>query len=409
MIARSSPVVRKLAGYGLVAGLRLAAILIGVVYVKVYTTSMAPEALSRFFYLTTASYLLNALIFIPFDFYLQAYAAKAGDALPLRPMLRLTALMLGGALVLAAGLGAALIACRQLLLTELIGLYLIAALLFGCTSLRNLLNNRGHSSFVAAMLLVESVGRVGAFLLTTLFARPEGALLFYSSGLALAAVLAILLLFAARKLDWQFQPHTEVPAIGTVGRTSLPISFAAAADLVQTQSYRLVYQWAGNPGAAAIFAVVVNVGSSGMAAASQIYSQILSPRLYASQGAFLRSYVGLAAGLTVAVALIGWAFSSLLIRLITSATYVPFAHLIVVGVLMQGANLILNAMVVRATLRGTTTNLVASAALGAVIAAIGYALALTYAPDRADAIAAPLLLSQLAVLASLTFLERRRR
>ncbi len=398
--------VRLLFDIGFLAMLRVVAIVIGLAYVKIYTNRLAPDALGIFFYLGTLSYLLNALLFIPFDFYLQAYCSRAGERLPIGPLARMTAGVLGAALVLVAAIGAILVASGQLAILDVASLYVVAVLLFGCMSLRNLLNNRGHRRVVASALVFEAAGRIGAFVSLILILAPSGRLLFASAGIALFLELIALAIYAAARLHWA--TDAIAPASPALIPATAPVSVSAACNLVQLQGYRTMYPWAGNPAPAAIFAVVANVGSAGMAAAGQIFAQMLLPRIYHSQGGYARHYIRWAMLLTLAVAAVAWVAAPTLVAFITSPQYSAHAGLVVFGVLLEGANVIVSAVTVGSMLKDDTRRLMVWNVAGAVVGAAGYAIALTIAPSSPAAIGFALLSSQVVTLGGLAINARRR-
>lgn len=394
------------ADIGLLIAFRMSAIVVGLIYVKIYTGHLTPRALGIFFYMTTLSYLMNALIFVPFDYYIQAYCSSSGDDLPVRPIVRMTVNVILMALALAGAIGGLLVFLGQLSIGDVVLLYIMSVLLFACTSLRNLLNNRGHRRVAAASLLVEAIGRVSAFLTFLLAFMPSGQLLFGSAAAALAVELLMLVYVAVTRLRWRSDMVGPVaPSIfGTTG----PVSGSAACNLLQLQGYRTLYPWSGVPTTAALFAVVANIGAAGMMAAGQVFSQMLLPRIYQSKGDFIHSYVKLASLLVLFVALSAWAISPWLVPFMTSSVYSGYAGLIVFGVIMEGANLIVAAIAARAMLRDETSTLIVWNVAGALVAGGGYAVSIALLPDRPVAIGISLALSQAVVVGGLMFNLRRK-
>ncbi len=384
---------------GLLVVFRIFAIIIGLFYVKIYTGHLLPDALGVFFYLTTLSYLINALIFVPFDYYIQAYCARAGDHIPLKPVAQMTAGVISIALLMALVAGTILVTLEQLVMADVGLLLAMAILLFGCTSLRNLLNNRGHRRIAAASLLIEALARLAAFLTFLLVMKPSGRLLFASAASALAVELLILAYVAATRLQWRRDDGGPVgsPLLATMA----PISGSAVCNLVQLQGYRTMYPWSGIPTTAAIFSVVANIGAAGMMAAGQVFSQILLPRIYQSRGDFIYRYIQMAALLIVAVGIFAWMLSSWLVPFMTSPLYGRYAGMVIFGVIVEGSNLIVAAIAARAVLRDETSRLIVWNIAGAVVGAAGYGAAIILNPESPTAIGVSLMLSQIVVLGGL--------
>lgn len=394
------------ADIGLLIAFRISAIIVGLLYVKIYTGHLPPQALGIFFYMTTLSYLMNALIFVPFDYYIQAYCSSSGEELPVRPIVRMTMGVILMALLLAAAIGGLLVFLGQISVFDVVLLYIMAVLLFGCTSLRNLLNNRGHRRVAAASLLIEAIGRVTAFLSFLLAFMPSGQLLFGSAAAALAAELLMLIYVAVTRLRWR--RDMAGPIMPSILGTTAPVSGSAACNLIQLQGYRTLYPWSGVPATAALFAVVANIGAAGMMAAGQVFSQMLLPRVYQSGGEFIHTYVKLALLLVLFVGLSAWVISPWLVPFMTSPVYGGYAGLIVFGVVMEGANLIVAAIAARAMLRHETSKLIIWNVAGALVAGGGYGLSIVLIPDRPVAIGISLLLSQAIVVGGLILGLRRK-
>ena len=131
-----------------IVGLRVLSVGTGLAYVKAYTGQLTVDEVGAFFYLSTLSYALNALVFLPIDSYMQARIAGL-EAVPGPAVRRLIVATLGAGLAACAIVSAPFVWFHKLQLADLPWLYAVAALLYLCTSLRNLLNIRGSSVFVS--------------------------------------------------------------------------------------------------------------------------------------------------------------------------------------------------------------------------------------------------------------------
>ena len=89
--ARPVPPWRHVGRAAVVAGLRLLSVIAGLAYVKYYTNALSVEEVGTFFYLGTLSYLLNAMLFVPVDSFMQARLSHSVN-LPTPALSRLFAL-----------------------------------------------------------------------------------------------------------------------------------------------------------------------------------------------------------------------------------------------------------------------------------------------------------------------------
>ena len=387
---------------GVVIGLRLFSIAVGFFFIKIYTNNLATEEIGKYFYLVTLSYIMNALIFVPVDYYLQARLALHGKEIPVLALLKINKI------VCLMALGLCIIFCLPLLYlgkihqTDIPGIYITALLLYLCNFSRGLLNNRGHKVFVVSMLVFEGAAKVGLFILVSKLIVATSGTLLYSSVMALLLEVLIILLYSSRKIAYSWL-YEGVENYKTVFRKSYALSIGAICNLAQLQSYRLTYVWAGVPATAAIYVVVTNLGSSGMAAISSVYSQIFLPKIYASKGEFTLTYIRNALILTVIV-LIGAALTGkYLLLFLTKNDYVEYAQAIGFGVLVEAGNLVIGAATVYLMLNNAAKATIFCNIVATIVSVVGGYLALHYWPENSFAIGVPIALSQIFITVFLVF------
>lgn len=362
-----------------VAGLRLLSVLAGLVYVKYYTNVLSVEQVGEFFYLGTLSYVLNALVFVPIDSYMQARVSRLGD-LPYPALGRLIAL------TLAAGLASCLVLSTPFVLMNLLRardvplLYAMAALLYLCSTVRNLLNFRGHSMFAAGMIVLESVARLLAFMAVAWALGASAQTLILSSVAALSTEFIILLWHAKQVLPL-YDSSEPLDAPSHILRTASVLAGAASSHTVQLQAYRVLFPMAGYASTAAALGVTANIGAAAMSACAQVYSQIFLPRLYQSQGAAIRRYVGWASLLALLVFVVGVSLSESLVMYLTRAAYLPYAHVVGVGISIEAFNMLIGAYGVYLTLHGRAGVVFLSQLTGAVFSLAGCLTILVYLPE----------------------------
>ena len=381
---------------GVVIGLRLFSIAVGFFFIKIYTNNLATEEIGKYFYLVTLSYIMNALIFVPVDYYLQARLALHGKEIPVLALLKINKI------VCLMALGLCIIFCLPLLYlvkihqTDIPGIYITALLLYLCNFSRGLLNNRGHKVFVVSMLVFEGAAKVGLFILVSKLIVATSGTLLYSSVMALLLEVLIILLYSSRKIAYSWLDE-GIENYKTVFRKSYALSIGAICNLVQLQSYRLTYVWAGVPATAAIYVVVTNLGSSGMAAISSVYSQIFLPKVYSTKGEFTLTYIRNALILTLIV-LVGAALTGkYLLLFLTKNDYVEYAQAIGFGVLVEAGNLVIGAATVYLMLNNAAKATIFCNVFATIISVVGGCIALHYWPENAFAIGIPIALSQILI------------
>lgn len=389
-----------------VVAIRLLSIGFGLGYVKAYTGALSTAEVGTFFYLSTLSYVLNALIFVPVDFYMQARLARR-EELPVAAMRKLVLQVLSLAFAACVVLSAPLLWLDKLRLADIPALYAVAALLYLCTTLRGLLNNRGKTVFASSMLLLEAVGRLAAFLAAAAVLGASARTLMVSSAVALAFELLILLWQVRRQLP--LTGGTEVlDTSRAILRTVLPMSGSAICNALQLQTYRVAYPLAGLGAVSGIFGVVSNVGTAGMGACASVFSQLYIPQLYQSAGASIRRYVGHALLLSGGVLVVAMAAAPLLVRLLTKQQYQAYALAIGFGVIVEACNLIIGGYVVLLSIEQRTGLLLKFNVAAALLSVSGCMASIALAPSNPYLIGVSIAGSQLLMTALLIFFARRR-
>lgn len=378
-----------------IVGLRVLSVAAGLAYVKAYTGELTIEEVGTFFYLSTLSYALNALIFLPVDSYMQARIASF-ESVPGLAIRRLILVTLAIGLVGCGLVSAPFVWFGKLQLADLPWLYAVAALLYLCTSLRNLLNIRGNSVFVSFMLLLESGGRLVAFVAMALMLDRSARTLMISSAVALALELVVILWRCRTRLHFSTEPIQLDPP-SKIAATAVSLAGGAVSNAVQLQTYRVVFPLAGFGTTSGVYGIVSNVGASAMAAFGSIYMQIQLPKLYQTRGRFIGSFVAWAVLLSLGVLVVAAVFSSFLIERLTQTQYIPYAFAIAFGVVIEACNLIIGGYGVYLTIHQRTAPLFYFHLLGAVVAVSGCLATLQWHPQSPMLIGVALAASQLLI------------
>ncbi|MGK5008336.1 hypothetical protein [Janthinobacterium sp. MDB2-8] len=384
----------------MVIGLRLVSIGVGFAFIKIYTNNLTTDQLGKYFYLITLSYVMNALVFVPVDYYLQARLALSGKDIPLKALLKLNRTVCSSALLLCLAFSVPLLYLGKIQIWDLAGIYATAVFLYLCNFSRGLLNNRGHKIFVVNMLVFESALKIGLFVLAVAYTSASADLLLYSSVAAFALEMLLIAFYFSRKLSYNWSDEGIEP-YRTVFRKSYALSIGAVCNLAQLQFYRLMYVWAGAPATAAIYTVVTNLGGAGMTAISSVYSQIFLPKIYASKGKYTLTYIRNALLLAAFVAVGAAIFGQYALMLLTKNDYAQYAQAISYGVLVEAGNMVIGAATVFLMLRNASKIMIFYNIAAAVVSVAGGFVVMTYWPENVFLIGVPIALSQIFIAAFL--------
>jgi hypothetical protein len=382
---------------------RAVAIIGQVGVVKLYTHFLLPAQLGRYFFFLTISYFLNALVFVPIDYFQQAEVFRlreSGNALG--GLLRLNAKLLAviGLLGLVVSVAIAFID------RELFGVFCLTMIysivLYASTAAKNFLNNQDDQVFVVVMLIVEIPIRIITFLVIVNvgFVGPLSLLVATAAAPLMVGLAALPRMRSRLRL---FKGSERCVSLSAVLRFGAPISCSALLNWLQLQGYRLVLLPLGYAEAVGYFATASAIGSTGMAGASTVYQQIYLPRIYQTAGAYLRTYLKGAVGVICIVLTVGIILRVPIVRLVTNGRFVGFAWLIGYGILIEAGNFVIGALVVQLSIDNNTVAQVKANIYGAVSVLILF-LALRLADHlTVFTIGVPLVAAQLIVIAFLVF------
>ena len=257
------------------------------------------------------------------------------------------------------------------------------------------------------MLLLESIGRLAAFLAMAMLIGASARVLMVSSALALLVEFLIILVQARRTLPLSrgFEPLDNAR---TMVRVAAPLAGSAVCNALQLQTYRVVYPMADVGVSSGIYGVVSNVGAAAMAACASIYQQLQQPHLYQSHGASVGRYVGRAALMSAGVFVVLVVFAPFFVRMLTKEQYVAYSSIIGFGVIQEACNLIMGAYVVLLSLRQRTGVLLKLNLIASALSVAGCFGALAWRPGDPYLIGLPIAGSQLLLtLATVAYASRQ--
>lgn len=386
----------------LLIALRFFSIGIGFIFIKVYTNALTTDQIGKYFYLITLSYVMNAVVFVPVDYYFQSRLAFSGKDVPLGAVWKLNKAVCLLAFVICMAVGLPLLYLDKIGASDIFGIYITAFSLYVCNLFRGLLNNGGHKIFVVSMLVLEGALKLGLFIASAAMITAGAELLLYSSVIAMLLEMLVIGIYFSRRVPYNLC-REGLDDYRTVFRQSYAISVSAVCSLAQLQFYRLMYVWAGATTTAAVYTVVMNLGSSGMNAISSVYSQIFLPRIYASKGKYTLIYIRNALLLGL-VSLIGAAiFGKYLLMLLTKEDYVRYAQAMGFGVLIETGNAVIGAITVFLMLRNASRLMIFYNVFAAVASMAGGFVVMSLWPENVFLVGVPIVVSQIFIAAFLVW------
>ncbi|MBA4314798.1 MAG: hypothetical protein C0422_05650 [Alcaligenaceae bacterium] len=381
-----------------ILGSRAAVIGLQLVNIKLMTAYLSTEDIGLYFFLISASYFSNALLFVPVDYYQQAFISSAKeriDAIKRALLFNFRILKLYVIPVVLIGL--------SLLISdygEFIALFGLGALgsvaLHGVQSMRNLLNNFGYSSTVSISQVLEACSRVGIFLIGCLldFASLNMIAIAWASSLGLTF---IHLVFKGIQGGLFKGQSKEQVALKDFLKFATPISFSAVTSWLQVQGYRVALVPLGYAEAVGIFSTISNIGSSAIGAVNLIYQQKFNPKIYQSQGGYTLQYLKYASLLILITVVTFVLVGQPIVRLLTTPEFHQYWNVILYGVAADSAYLIIGALTIHLTLKKTANAILLFSTIGFLINAVIYIVLHFTEAITINSIGIPILISQWAV------------
>ncbi len=377
---------------------RALVIIFQLVNIKLYTNYLTANELGVFFFLMAVSYSSNAILFVPMDYFQQAKLVRVmtefGGA---RSLLIFNGKVIGSYIVfvLLLVIGTIIIYPKY---TIYIGLVMLLALaLYIVQALRNTLNNLSHGTHVSISFMQEALIKVVFLYILAQLVKPDAALLIISWLLSLGITAIYLMIIATKKKIFS---GLDVYSVSSkdVFRFAYPFSIGAVANWLQLQGYRLALVPLGYSEVVGVFGTIAGIGSAAIGAASLIYGQQFSPRIYQSKGGYTNTYLKGALVITVVILFFSYFLGEFVVGLLTGLHFISHWKLIIFGVLTDAANLFVGAIAIHISLVSSTKKVIASAVLGLLSMIIFFALLYFSGAVDVNTVGIPLLLSQWCVV-----------
>jgi len=387
----------------LLALMRVMAIVGQIALVKLYTHYLRADQLGHYFFYQSISYFMNALVFVPVDYFQQAEAFRLKDeGYSLSSLYRMNGRII--AVVLSAGL----LICssffyinRSEILPLIVALFMSISL-YGSTAVKNFLNNQGDQLLVVSLLFLEVPLKFIMFWGFIRFGWVSATTPLISSVIALGLIAAFTFIRVqhhARK----YQSRIKETDYKHLMQICFPTSLASIMNWLQTQGYRLVLVPLGFAELVGIFATVSAIGNSGMNGAGNVYQQIYLPRIYQTGGKYLPKYLMNLCAMILFVLIVGLALRKQIILLVTNSRFVPYGWLIAYGILLEAGNFAISALVVKMSIKNDTKAQIAANILATIAVPVVFLLLFVLHIVSIYTLGIPLVAAQVLVVGYLFF------
>jgi hypothetical protein len=368
--------------------------------IKLYATHLPAEQLGYLYFLFTLSYVLNGLLLVPFDLRLQPLALDIWNSERSLGAISGLQIRLGYFLLAFAGLAEI---CIAVIKPEIQGVALALTLLswglYWVSFVRRYLNNIGQQWPSTLLFFIEPLFRAITLSLFAFSGLVTARVALWSTAISYGSLSLITIIWMGRR-GWLKKGANEL-SLYNLAKQSIPFGISGIGNLIQLQGYRLALVPCGFATEVGIFALVSQFGFTATTSVGAIYSQVTQPAVYRDQRANLAGYLRGVVLLVIGIFLMLLLGGPLLIRYATKTDYMYYAPLMLVGVLCEGANLVIGAYGIRAAVIGKTSPLAVSAIWGVTVFAVAFLVLFFCHQITPWTMGVPLVLSQAAVVAYL--------
>jgi O-antigen/teichoic acid export membrane protein len=379
---------------------RLSVIVGQLIYVKLYTHYLSLYELGIYFFLLTISYSLNALIFVPVDYYQQSKLYEyLNNGISLRSLLAFNWKLFCWFSSVTGIVFIFFVIARPSEVSYFILIIVAAISLYLNQALRGGINNLEHKRLAAISLILETILRIGTFAVLLEFMAPNAITLITSSIFSLICV-SVFLSWQAKKLGLFSQTSDKLINISAteVFNFAYPISISAIFNWIQLQGYRLILVPLGFAEMVGIYATIENIGKAGMGAVSSVFGQIFVPNIYKTSGKYTSTYLRNAILLIAFVLIVSLVFSDVIVTAVTNEAFAKYSWVLLLGVITEAGNFLAGALAIHITITTSTRRMMSASLLGVASMIAVFAAIYSWGVVSVETVGIPVLTSQIIVV-----------
>lgn len=370
---------------------------------KVYTQWVVPAEIGINAFLLTISYSLNALIFVPLDFYQQSKIfpyLKENVSLKTLLVLNKTVLVPISIFIGIITIVLSIFSIRYA--GFLIAIYSMSVVLYSGNALKGFVNNLGYHKTVSFCMILESGLKIGLFYLFLRIYSPNGVILFISALFSLL-IATILISLIAYKLKLFSNPGSIIKLNSKdIFKFVYPISVGAVLNWFQLQGYRMLLVPLGAAEIVGFYATLSNIGTNAVTAPGQVYTQMFLPKLYKTNGKAFGLYFRNALFMVIGIAGMCLLFSNTIVSLLTKQSFVHYSIVILFGVFGDGGNFLIGQFGTYFSIKNKTQTGLFGSLLATLLMGIALGVIMVFNKLTVYTIGIPIVLSQLFIIVYLS-------
>jgi len=316
-----------------------------------YSVYISAINLGYFYFIISCSYFINSIAFIPLDYYIQAnlinFIKRDGSLhrIILINKIFFKYILFGSILIALIGY----VLFYEFIEYIIYGI-ILSIVIYANQNLKNTANNIGKSNVVSLSIVIESALKVLIFCILVKYST-EVASIIYSWILSyLMSIIYIIYIFNKENIYKKNKKIYENIEMKDIFEKVKPLSFSTTLNWIQSQGYRIIMVPLGYSEIVGIFSLVSGIGANAMNLINSIYSQQYSPKLYSSDGKYLKTYIRSGVYLILICLAGSTLVGKIFIELVTHGKYTGEWFILVYGLAIESAYLLIGAYVINLTL-----------------------------------------------------------
>lgn len=301
-------------------------------------------SIGLYYLIITISYLGNALIFVGADLYMQRQLSYISNDFSinkhsLAKYIALSSIVGLIIIAISSGIYFSHLPSREFSVIRYILVCCFLSISLYYVNLAKNIFQLANRQYVSSFFQIfDGCTRFFVFYCVYLFLGSDNETVIYA-----LTFYSILLVIASLSLVFNFIKNNHDRVWDRFERTAitsriLPIGLSGITNWVQLQSYRPYLASMQMPKELGITSYVTNLSSTATAAILSVINQLAIPKIYQSQGEYIRIHVKIILSICVVLSILSIPAGYVFFKLAGNETYMHYIFILPVGVVQEGAN-----------------------------------------------------------------------